>query len=56
MQDTPDAYYHTLVSGEDIAEDIVWTASRPPHVNIAEVLVLPTNQASVSLNYRAPKL
>ncbi|KAF8514076.1 hypothetical protein JB92DRAFT_2920900 [Gautieria morchelliformis] len=46
----------TPLSGDDIAEEIVWAASRPPHVNIAEVLVLPTNQASATLNYRAPKL
>lgn len=39
----------------DIAEEIVWAASRPPHVNIAEVLVMPVNQASATLNYRGPK-
>lgn len=37
---------------EDIAEEIVWAASRPPHVNIAEVYVLPVNQASPTLSYR----
>lgn len=31
---------------EDIAEEIVWTASRPPHLNIAETLLFPVNQAS----------
>lgn len=36
----------TAVTAEDIAEEIVWTASRPPHVNIAELFVLPVNQAS----------
>jgi len=39
---------------EDIAEEIVWAASRPAHVNIAELFVLPVNQASATLNYRAP--
>jgi len=39
----------------DIAEEIVWAAARPPHVNIAEVLVFPTNQASAGINYRGPK-
>jgi 3-hydroxy acid dehydrogenase/malonic semialdehyde reductase len=34
-----------LVTAEDIAEEIVWAAARPPHVNIAEVFVLPVNQA-----------
>jgi len=37
---------------EDIAEEIVWAASRPPHVNLAEVFVLPTNQATPWLSYR----
>ncbi|KAI8998696.1 NAD-P-binding protein [Trametes punicea] len=40
---------------EDIAEEIVWAASRPPHVNIAELFVLPVNQASATLNYRGGK-
>ncbi|KAG6818133.1 hypothetical protein H0H87_000038 [Tephrocybe sp. NHM501043] len=39
----------------DIAEEIVWAAARPPHVNIAEVLVFPVNQASAGINYRGPK-
>ncbi|KAH0830551.1 NAD(P)-binding protein [Lanmaoa asiatica] len=44
------------VAAEDIAEEIVWAASRPSHVNIAEVFVLPVNQATATLNYRSPKL
>jgi len=39
---------------EDIAEEIVWAASRPPHVNIAETLIFPVNQASATISYRAP--
>jgi len=39
---------------EDIAEEIVWAASRPPHVNIADVLIFPVNQASATISYRAP--
>lgn len=34
------------LTAADIAEDIVWAASRPPHVNVAETLVFPVNQAS----------
>ncbi|WP_224484190.1 SDR family NAD(P)-dependent oxidoreductase [Robertkochia aurantiaca] len=34
---------------EDIAEIIYFTVSRPRHVNIADLLVLPTDQASSSL-------
>jgi len=41
------------LTGQDIAEEIVWAASRPPHVNIAEVLVLPVNQASAGIKYKA---
>jgi len=42
------------LTGEDVAEDIVWAASRRPHVNVAEVLLLPVNQATAKINYRAP--
>ena len=45
-------YEWLAVTAGDIAEEIVWAASRPPHVNIAEVLVFPVNQASATLNYR----
>ncbi|KAF8740511.1 short-chain dehydrogenases reductases (SDR) family, partial [Rhizoctonia solani] len=41
---------------EDIAEEIVWAAARPPHVNLAQVYVLPVNQASATLNYRATQV
>jgi len=40
---------------EDIAEEIVWAASRPPHVNLAEVFVLPVNQAAPTISYRGGK-
>jgi hypothetical protein len=40
------------VTAQDIAEEIVWAASRPPHVNIAEVFVLPVNQASATIKYQ----
>jgi serine 3-dehydrogenase len=32
---------------EDVAEVIVFCAMRPPHVDISEVIVMPTDQASV---------
>jgi NADP-dependent 3-hydroxy acid dehydrogenase YdfG len=41
-----------LVTAEDIAEEIVWAAARPSHVNIAEVFVLPVNQASAGITFR----
>jgi serine 3-dehydrogenase len=36
----------------DIAEILVWVASRPPHVNIDEILVKPVDQADVGKVYR----
>jgi NADP-dependent 3-hydroxy acid dehydrogenase YdfG len=32
---------------EDIADALVWVASRPPHVNISELIVMPVDQAAV---------
>jgi len=40
------------LTAEDIAEEVVWAAARPPHVNIAEVLVFPVNQASAGITFR----
>ena len=37
---------------EDIADVIVWTASRPAHVNIARVLLTPVQQANSLLFHR----
>ncbi|HEX5222850.1 MAG TPA: SDR family NAD(P)-dependent oxidoreductase [Verrucomicrobiae bacterium] len=37
---------------EDIAEIMVWVASRPPHVNIDEMLIKPTDQAAMHKIYR----
>jgi NADP-dependent 3-hydroxy acid dehydrogenase YdfG len=36
----------------DIAEIMVWIASRPPHVNIDELIVQPVDQAAVGKVYR----
>lgn len=40
------------LTSEDIADIVIFMASRPPHVNIADVIVYPTNQASVSIVHR----
>jgi NADP-dependent 3-hydroxy acid dehydrogenase YdfG len=40
-----------LVS-EDIAETLVWVASRPPHVNIDELIIKPVDQAAIHKVYR----
>ncbi|HCY42325.1 MAG TPA: NAD(P)-dependent oxidoreductase [Prolixibacteraceae bacterium] len=36
----------TPLSAKDIAETILFVLSRPPHVNIDDLLIMPTNQAS----------
>jgi len=36
----------TPLSGKDIAETILFVLSRPTHVNIDDLLIMPTNQAS----------
>jgi serine 3-dehydrogenase len=40
------------LTGDDIADAIVWIASRPEHVNIAQVVVLPKAQASALVTVR----
>ena len=40
------------LNGDDIAEVVYWTASVPDYMQIAEVLVLPTNQATGTIVYR----
>lgn len=35
----------TPLSADDVAETIVWVATRPPHVQIADILIYPTCQA-----------
>jgi serine 3-dehydrogenase len=42
------------LSAEDIADIAVWIASRPPHVDITELVVMPTAQATAMLNHREP--
>jgi NADP-dependent 3-hydroxy acid dehydrogenase YdfG len=42
----------TPLAAEDIAEILVWVASRPAHVNIDELLVKPVDQAAVGKVFR----
>ncbi len=37
------------LTGDDIADAVVWVASRPEHVQIAEVIIFPSAQASASV-------
>ena len=36
------------LTAEDVADAIVWAATRPPHVNISEIVMTATAQASLS--------
>jgi NADP-dependent 3-hydroxy acid dehydrogenase YdfG len=40
------------LTAEDVAEAAVWAASRPAHVQIAELLILPTAQAGSTVVHR----
>lgn len=52
--DRAKAVYKGMVplTAADVAEIVVFAATRPPHVSIAELLVLPTDQASAMLIHR----
>jgi NADP-dependent 3-hydroxy acid dehydrogenase YdfG len=40
------------LAAEDVAEILVWVASRPPHVNVDELIVKCTDQAAIHKVYR----
>lgn len=40
------------LTGADIADTVLWVASRPPHVQVAEVIVLAGAQASATVVHR----
>jgi len=42
----------TPLTGEDIADLVLFAATRPAHVNISELLVVPTDQANATLVHR----
>jgi len=49
-----DAVYMNMqpLTPEDIADAVYFAASAPPHVQIAEILILPTNQATGTIVHR----
>ena len=52
--DRADTVYATTepLQAEDVADTVVWCASRPPHVNIQEVVLTAVYQSSPSMIYR----
>ncbi|MDR2056716.1 MAG: SDR family NAD(P)-dependent oxidoreductase [Dysgonamonadaceae bacterium] len=50
-----DAVYAGIkpLTGEDIAETVYFASSAPEHVQIAEVLIMPVNQATATVVYRS---
>ncbi len=40
------------LSGEDIAEAIVWIVERPEHVQVAEIIIFPTAQGSAMVTHK----
>ncbi len=44
----------TPLSPDDVAEVVLFAATRPAHVSLARVLVLPTDQASAVHLHRRP--
>lgn len=53
-QKKADAIYAgmTPLTAEDIAETVAWCVERPKHVNIQEVVIYPTDQASPTVVHR----
>ncbi len=56
-QQKADAVYSEMMplSAMDVANTILWCLSQPPHVNISELIIYPTDQASVGQVVRGEK-
>lgn len=42
----------TPLAPEDVADAIAWVVTRPPHVNVGEIVLWPTDQASTTVVHR----
>ena len=51
-----EAVYHGMepLKPDDVADAVIYCATRPPHVNISEIIIMPTAQASTTMTYRQP--
>lgn len=54
-REAADNFYKGIkpLSGSDVAESVYFAASAPAHVQVAEILVLATNQATSNVTHRA---
>lgn len=53
-KEAADTFYKGIrpLTGDDVAETVYFAASAPAHIQIAEVLLMPTNQAAATVAYR----
>lgn len=53
-KDAADDFYKGIrpLTGEDVAETVYFAASAPEHIQIAEVLLMPTYQATGTISYK----
>lgn len=53
-KEAADTFYKGIrpLTGDDIAETVYFAASAPEHIQIAEVLLMPTNQATGTISYK----
>ena len=53
-KDLADKVYEgmTPLSAKDIADSVIWSLKRPKHVNIQELVIYPTDQASIGQVHR----
>jgi serine 3-dehydrogenase len=42
----------TPLSPDDVADAVVYCATRPPHVDVSEIIIMPTDQASTTIVHR----
>ncbi|KAB2922573.1 MAG: SDR family oxidoreductase [Bacteroidetes bacterium] len=42
----------TPLTPDDVADAVLWSVTRPPHVNVSEIILMPTDQASPTLVHR----
>ena len=44
----------TPLSPDDVADAVIYCVTRPPHVDVSEIIVMPIDQASTALAHRRP--